>query len=200
MWAAFRGRAALPRAEVGNVKRARKLLAEIEARPWFRQPVLEEPRFRKENPGYRPCKACVYVGVTSLDPEERFRQHKTVNHRLKTPTQPAFLGVDEIGYLPITRSGTILFFHLVNRGYEHTSMVLTSNKGFEHLGRDPARRGYGRRGAGRATAPRTGSSIRFGPCAGCWVSPAAGTTDWLKRPASAACAARVCGAPFMPLW
>ena len=39
--------------------------------------VLEEPKFRKENPGYRPWKPCVYVGATSLDPEERFRQHKT---------------------------------------------------------------------------------------------------------------------------
>ena len=39
--------------------------------------VLEEPKFRKENPGYRPWKPCIYVGVTSLDPAERFRQHKT---------------------------------------------------------------------------------------------------------------------------
>ena len=116
----------LPRAEVGNVKRARKLLAEIDTRPYFRQPeadanwigdsardakgdddetgrerehsvtgairvsrlknlyvirldkaVLEEPKFRKETPSYRPWKPCVYVGATSLDPEERFRQHKT---------------------------------------------------------------------------------------------------------------------------
>lgn len=38
--------------------------------------VLKESKFRKENPDYRRWKPCVYVGVTSLDPEERFRQHK----------------------------------------------------------------------------------------------------------------------------
>ena len=40
-------------------------------------------------------------------------------------------GVDEIGYLPVTRSGAIPFFQLVNRRYEHASTVVTSNKGFE---------------------------------------------------------------------
>ena len=42
--------------------------------------------------------------------------------------------MDEIGYLPLTRSGAILFFQLVNRRYEHASTVLTSNKGFEQWG------------------------------------------------------------------
>ena len=38
--------------------------------------VLNESRFRKENPGYRWWKPCVYVGSTSLDPRERLQQHK----------------------------------------------------------------------------------------------------------------------------
>ena len=38
--------------------------------------VLNESRFRKENPDYRWWKPCVYVGSTSLDPRERFQQHK----------------------------------------------------------------------------------------------------------------------------
>jgi len=38
--------------------------------------VLDDSRFRKENPGYQPGKPCVYVGVTSRTPEERFEQHK----------------------------------------------------------------------------------------------------------------------------
>ena len=49
-------------------------------------------------------------------------------------THPGLLVVDEIGYLPITRSGAILFFQLVNRRYEHASTVLTSNQGFERWG------------------------------------------------------------------
>ena len=39
--------------------------------------VLKEPKFRKENPEYRRWKPCGYVGSTSLEPDERFRQHKT---------------------------------------------------------------------------------------------------------------------------
>ncbi len=42
--------------------------------------------------------------------------------------------VDEIGYLPISRTGAILFFQLMARRYETASTVLTSNKGFEDWG------------------------------------------------------------------
>jgi hypothetical protein len=38
--------------------------------------VLEEGRFRKANPGYRPGQPCVYVGMTGLDPDLRFDKHK----------------------------------------------------------------------------------------------------------------------------
>src|SRR3989442_13738265 len=42
--------------------------------------------------------------------------------------------IDEIGYLPISRTGAMLFFQLMSRRYEHASTVLTSNKGFEEWG------------------------------------------------------------------
>ncbi len=38
--------------------------------------VLGERRFVKANPGYRPGKPCVYVGMTGLDPDVRFDKHK----------------------------------------------------------------------------------------------------------------------------
>ena len=38
--------------------------------------VLNEPRFRKSNPTYRIGFPCVYVGMTGLDPDLRFDQHK----------------------------------------------------------------------------------------------------------------------------
>lgn len=42
--------------------------------------VLEEPRFLKANPHYYPLlpdsKPCVYVGMTGLQPDERFDKHK----------------------------------------------------------------------------------------------------------------------------
>ncbi len=54
--------------------------------------------------------------------------------RLKVLTHPALLVVDEIGYLPISRTGAMLFFQLMTRRYEHASTVLTANKGFEEWG------------------------------------------------------------------
>jgi hypothetical protein len=47
---------------------------------------------------------------------------------------PSLLVVDEIGYLPISRTGAMLFFQLMSRRYERASTVLTSNKGFEDWG------------------------------------------------------------------
>ena len=49
-------------------------------------------------------------------------------------SHPALLIVDEIGYLPLSRDGAVLFFQLINHRYEHASTVLTSNKGFEEWG------------------------------------------------------------------
>jgi DNA replication protein DnaC len=54
--------------------------------------------------------------------------------RLATLSYPALLIVDEIGYLPVTRTGAVLFFQLISRRYEHASTVLTSNKSFEEWG------------------------------------------------------------------
>ena len=54
--------------------------------------------------------------------------------RMKTLTHPALLVVDEIGYLPVSRTGAMLFFQLMSRRYEHASSVLTSNKSFEEWG------------------------------------------------------------------
>jgi DNA replication protein DnaC len=78
----------------------------------------------------------VYYGtlidlITSL---EEAKAAGRLPHRLKTLTYPSLLVVDEIGYLPITQSGAILFFQLINRRYERASTVLTSNKGFEEWG------------------------------------------------------------------
>ena len=54
--------------------------------------------------------------------------------RLRTLVFPSLMVIDEIGYLPITRTGAMLFFQLMSRRYEHASTILTSNKGFEDWG------------------------------------------------------------------
>ena len=78
----------------------------------------------------------VYYGtltdlITSL---EEAQAASRLGHRLKTLTHPALLVVDEIGYLPITRNGAMLFFQLMARRYETASTVLTSNKPFDEWG------------------------------------------------------------------
>jgi DNA replication protein DnaC len=78
----------------------------------------------------------VYYGtlaelITSL---EEAQQAGRLSHRLKTLVFPSLLVVDEIGYLPITRTGAMLFFQLMSRRYERASTVLTSNKSFEEWG------------------------------------------------------------------
>lgn len=78
----------------------------------------------------------VYYGtlaelITSL--EEAHAAGKLL-HRMKTLTHPALLVVDEIGYLPVSRTGAMHFFQLMSRRYEHASTVLTSNKSFEEWG------------------------------------------------------------------
>lgn len=44
------------------------------------------------------------------------------------------LVVDEIGYLPVSRTGAMHFVQLMTRRYEMASTVLTSNKDFEDWG------------------------------------------------------------------
>lgn len=78
----------------------------------------------------------VYYGtladlITSL---EEAQAAGRLQQRLKVLTYPALLVVDEIGYLPVTRTGAMHFFQLMARRYETASTVLTSNKGFEDWG------------------------------------------------------------------
>jgi DNA replication protein DnaC len=53
-----------------------------------------------------------------------------LEEKLKLFTVPRLLIVDEIGYLPIDRSGANLFFQLISRRYERGPMILTSNQSF----------------------------------------------------------------------
>ncbi len=38
--------------------------------------VLNNRPFVRRNPNHDPLKPCVYVGMTGIDPEERFKNHK----------------------------------------------------------------------------------------------------------------------------
>ena len=57
-----------------------------------------------------------------------------LSRRLRVLTHPALLVVDEIGYLPVSQDGAVLFFQLINARHERASTVLTSNNGFAEWG------------------------------------------------------------------
>ena len=69
--------------------------------------------------------------ITSL---EEAQAANRLARRLATLSYPSLLVVDEIGYLPVSRTGAVLFFQLISRRYEHASTVFTSNKSFEEWG------------------------------------------------------------------
>lgn len=51
--------------------------------------------------------------------------------RLKWIRESDLLIIDELGYLPIGRVEANMFFQLISQLYENTSVVITSNKGFD---------------------------------------------------------------------
>ena len=78
----------------------------------------------------------VYYGaladlITSLEEAKTTGQ---LGRRLKILTYPSLPVIDEIGYLPVSQTGAMLFFQLINRRYERASTVPASNKGFEEWG------------------------------------------------------------------
>ena len=58
-----------------------------------------------------------------------------INHRLKTElkklTSPSVLVIDEVGYLPIDKTGADLLFQVISQRYEQGSIVLTTNQPYK---------------------------------------------------------------------
>lgn len=65
---------------------------------------------------------------------KRAREENRFDRTLQQLTYPKLLIIDEIGYLPLSRDESSLFFRLVNRRYEKAATILTSNKGFADWG------------------------------------------------------------------
>src|SRR2546430_14648779 len=83
----------------------------------------------------RPPRSTLFPYTTLFRSRARNAQQAgRLSHRLRTLVFPSLMIIDEIGYLPISRTGAMHFFQLMSRRYEHASTVLTSNKGFEEWG------------------------------------------------------------------
>jgi DNA replication protein DnaC len=59
---------------------------------------------------------------------------KRLEYRIKTYSRFRLMIVDEIGYLPLTREESNLFFQFVSSRYERRSTIYTSNKSFSEWG------------------------------------------------------------------
>ena len=53
---------------------------------------------------------------------------------LDTTSRIDLLIIDELGYLALSKQSAALFFKLISKRYEKTSIIITSNKPFEEWG------------------------------------------------------------------
>lgn len=78
--------------------------------------------------GYKVC----FERITNLIHLLRTQEiQKTSGYRIQRLIKSDLVIIDEIGYTPINRGEANLFFNLVSEMYEKTSIIVTSNKGFE---------------------------------------------------------------------
>lgn len=84
--------------------------------------------YRAVEAGYRVCFTTMDGLIHTLKSQEISRKCRT---KLNTIMSSNMCIIDEIGYLPITKTEANMFFQLVSSLHEQTSLVITSNKGFE---------------------------------------------------------------------
>jgi DNA replication protein DnaC len=77
--------------------------------------------------GYRVLCTTAAAMIATLT---RALAENRLEDKLKRYTIPRWLIIDEIGYLPIDRTGAHLFFQLISRRYEKGPMMLTSHQSF----------------------------------------------------------------------
>lgn len=80
------------------------------------------------NMGYKVFFASMDNLVHILKTQEISRNSSA---RLKYIKEADLLIIDELGYLPVGKIEANMFFQLISHLYENTSVVITSNKGFE---------------------------------------------------------------------
>ena len=81
--------------------------------------------------GYRTTFTTAAALIGTL---QRAQGEGRLEERLKQLVQPKLLICDELGYLPIDRTGATLFFQLVSRRYERGSILITSNQSLSAWG------------------------------------------------------------------
>ena len=84
---------------------------------------------------YHACEEGYKVSYTSMQSLMQVLRTQEIDRRSRTKInrilKSNLLVVDEVGYLPITSVEGNLFFQLISQLQEQTSIIITTNKGFE---------------------------------------------------------------------
>jgi DNA replication protein DnaC len=85
--------------------------------------------------GYTACQRGYSVRFTTAVDIINTLTTAQINHRLSQETQklvtPQVLCIDELGYLPIDKTGADLLFQVISERYEKGSIILTSNQPYK---------------------------------------------------------------------
>jgi DNA replication protein DnaC len=85
--------------------------------------------------GYAACQAGHSVLFTTAVDAVNNLATAHANHRLKAEiakyTSPSLLILDEVGYLPLDKSGADLFFQIISKRYERGSIIITTNLAYK---------------------------------------------------------------------
>ncbi len=85
--------------------------------------------------GIKAIEAGYNVSFTTMDNLMYCLKTKEISRRSKSKINriqsSELIIIDELGYLPITREEANLFFQLISSLHEQSSLIITSNKGFE---------------------------------------------------------------------
>jgi DNA replication protein DnaC len=85
--------------------------------------------------GYKAVEAGYKVSFVSMDSLMKCLKTQDISRKSRGKVNRIMSSnlviIDELGYLPITREEANMFFQLISALHEQTSLIITSNKGFE---------------------------------------------------------------------
>ena len=89
--------------------------------------------FSVKKPGTKKC-SCVFYPFpkTPHPPFQGPGLGAYSSRNSKKYTKPAILILDELGYLPINKTGADLLFQVISLRYERGSLIITSNRAFKN--------------------------------------------------------------------
>lgn len=85
--------------------------------------------------GYNAClkghKVLFATGVDIINTLSAAKASGRLKQELKKYTQPSLLIIDELGFLPIDKTGADLLFQVISLRYEQGSIIITSNRAYK---------------------------------------------------------------------